>query len=74
MGVVKFVGRVDFAPGIWVGLELRDPREGRHDGEVKGRRYFSCRPSHGVVLRPRMISVHGINGEKLLRPDSEYPF
>ncbi len=73
MGVVKFVGRVDFAPGIWVGLELRDAR-GRHDGEVQGRRYFSCRQNHGVVLRPRLISVHGINGEKLLRPESEYPF
>ena len=37
MGVVKYVGRVDFATGIWVGLELREPK-GKHDGEVKGRR------------------------------------
>ena len=26
MGVVKYVGRADFAAGIWLGLELRNPR------------------------------------------------
>ena len=35
MGVVRYVGRVEFAPGIWVGLELRDPK-GRHDGKNSG--------------------------------------
>ena len=48
MGVVRFVGRVHFAPGIWVGLELREPRpDGMrqgHDGEVQGRRYYTCKP------------------------------
>ena len=26
MAVVKYVGHTDFAPGIWVGLELRNPK------------------------------------------------
>lgn len=39
MGVVRFVGRVDFSGGIWAGVELREPREGRHDGHVKGKRW-----------------------------------
>ena len=73
MGVVRYVGRVDFAPGIWVGLEMRNP-VGRHDGFVEGKRYFTARNSHGVILRPKKISVHGINGERLLKPEHEYPF
>ncbi len=83
--MVRFVGRVHFAPGIWVGLEIRgEPRPSpppprprprpRHDGCVDGRRYFSCRPGRGVVVRPGMVSVHGISGERLLRPEAEYPF
>ena len=73
MGVVRYVGRVDFAPGIWVGLEMRNP-VGRHDGLVEGKRYFTARGSHGVIMRPKKISVHGINGERLLKPEHEYPF
>ena len=91
MGVVRYVGRVEFAPGIWVGLELRDPK-GRHDGKnsgdvcivsvnhvcssgtVQGRRYFNCKSSHGLIVRPRLVSVHGISGEDLIRPENEYPF
>ena len=73
MGVVRYVGRVDFAPGIWVGLEMRNP-VGRHDGLVEGKRYFTARSSHGVIMRPKKISVHGINGERLLKPEHEYPF
>lgn len=73
MGVVKYVGHVDFAPGIWAGVELREAR-GKHDGEVKGKRYFTAKSGHGVIIRPKLLSVHGINGEKLLKPESEYPF
>ena len=73
MGTVKYVGRVDFAPGIWVGLELRNPK-GRHDGIVEDKRYFSCKQKHGVLVKPKRISVHGISGEDLIKPESEYPF
>jgi len=73
MGVVKYVGRTDFAPGIWLGLELRNPR-GKHDGQINGRRYFQAKINHGVMIRPKMASVHGINGEELLKPETEYPF
>ena len=30
--------------------------------------------NHGVMIRPKMASVHGINGEELLKPETEYPF
>ena len=73
MAVIKYVGRTGFASGIWIGLELRNPK-GKHDGQVGGRRYFTCKPNHGVMIRPKMVSVHGINGEDLLKPETEYPF
>jgi len=73
MGVVKYVGRTDFAPGIWLGMELRNPK-GKHDGQIGGRRYFQTKINHGVMIRPKMASVHGINGEELLKPETEYPF
>ena len=74
MAVVKYVGRVSFSEGIWLGLELRTPRSNRHDGVVEGRRYFQCGHNKGVMLRPKMVSVHGINGDKLVRPLSDYPY
>ena len=72
MGTVKFVGRTDIGPGIWVGLEMKK-KLGKHNGVVNGRRYFTCREGHGVVVKPRSISVHGINGNDLIRPESYYP-
>jgi len=72
MAVIKYVGRTDFSPGIWVGLELRNPR-GKHNGEVQERRYFTCKDGHGLLVRPRTVSVHGINGQELLHPESYYP-
>jgi len=72
MALIKYVGHTDFAPGIWVGLELRNPK-GKHNGEVQGRRYFSSKDSHGLMVKPRNISVHGINGQDLLRPETYYP-
>ena len=90
MGTVKFVGRTDIAPGIWVGLEMKKkigktqfssiqrvkPAKmfaGKHNGIVNGRRYFSCKDGHGVIVKPKSISVHGINGTDLIRPESHYP-
>ena len=72
MATVRYIGHTDFAPGIWVGLELR-AAVGKHGGVVKERRYFTCREGHGVMVRPRTLSVHGINGQDLIRPENHYP-
>ncbi|XP_004298196.1 PREDICTED: tubulin-specific chaperone B-like [Fragaria vesca subsp. vesca] len=56
-GVVKFVGRAEsLAPGFWVGVQYDEPL-GKHDGMVKGTRYFNCPPLHGAVVRPDKIKV-----------------
>uniref|UniRef100_A0A1I8FTT7 CAP-Gly domain-containing protein n=1 Tax=Macrostomum lignano TaxID=282301 RepID=A0A1I8FTT7_9PLAT len=66
MGTVRFIGRVHFADGVWLGVELRKPL-GRNDGRVLGKRYFTCQQQqHGLMVRPGRVSVHGINGAKLL--------
>ena len=40
--------------GEWVGVEL-DTRQGRHDGTVKSKRYFSCSEGHGIFVRAEAL-------------------
>ncbi|CAL2275419.1 unnamed protein product [Prunus armeniaca] len=56
-GVVKFVGRAEsLAPGFWIGVQYDEPL-GKHDGLVKGTRYFNCLPLHGGIVRPDKVKV-----------------
>lgn len=48
LGVLRFVGEVRFNAGVWCGIELEQP-VGKHDGFVKGVRYFSCRAGCGIM-------------------------
>ncbi|XP_030124730.4 CAP-Gly domain-containing linker protein 4 isoform X2 [Taeniopygia guttata] len=65
MGTIRYIGPTDFAPGIWLGLELRSAK-GKNDGSVGEKRYFSCRLNHGVLVRPSRVTYRGINGAKLV--------
>ncbi|KAM3849552.1 CAP-Gly domain-containing linker protein 4-like [Diretmus argenteus] len=69
MASIRYLGTADFAPGLWLGLELRSPK-GKNDGSVGGRRYFSCRPGHGVLVRPSRVTYRGINGARLVNENS----
>nr|AFK42330.1 unknown [Lotus japonicus] len=56
-GVVTFVGRAEpLGPGFWVGVQYDEPL-GKHDGMVKGVRYFECPPFHGGIVRPGKVKV-----------------
>jgi hypothetical protein len=50
-GVLQFKGVCpQLGEGLWAGVEL-GAALGKHDGAVQGRRYFQCRPMHGVLVR-----------------------
>ncbi|KAM4542518.1 CAP-Gly domain-containing linker protein 4 isoform 2-T3 [Odontesthes bonariensis] len=69
MAFIRYLGSADFAPGLWLGLELRSPK-GKNDGSVGGRRYFSCRPGYGVLVRPSRVTYCGISGSRLVEENS----
>ncbi|NXC97036.1 CLIP4 protein, partial [Certhia familiaris] len=55
MGTIRYIGPTDFAPGIWLGLELRSAK-GKNDGSVGEKRYFTCKQNHGVLVRPSRVT------------------
>ncbi|XP_066435503.1 kinesin-like protein KIF13A isoform X3 [Eleutherodactylus coqui] len=54
-GTVRYIGTVDFSRGLWVGVELH-VQLGKHDGTVKGKEYFRCKPKYGVFVRPNRLT------------------
>ena len=56
-GTLRFKGKVEFAPGVWAGVEL-DDSEGTNDGTKDGVTYFSCRSGHGLFVPPDKITDH----------------
>jgi len=57
-GTVRYIGKVDFAAGEWVGVELSEAT-GMHDGNVNGVQYFSCPAQMGVFLLPGQVHTVG---------------
>lgn len=56
LGTVLFFGTVHFATGKYVGVEFDTP-EGKHDGSMKGERYFTCKPNHGAFVKPSVVTL-----------------
>ncbi|OXA60513.1 tubulin-folding cofactor B [Folsomia candida] len=55
-GQVKFVGKVHFKEGAWVGIQYDEPM-GKNDGAVGGKRYFECKQKYGSFIRPSNLTV-----------------
>ena len=65
-GTIRFLGEAAICGGndldqaaaaalsTWVGVELTAP-VGRNDGSVRGVRYFTCPPQHGLLVRPERL-------------------
>ncbi|KAL4867771.1 hypothetical protein BDV12DRAFT_112340 [Aspergillus spectabilis] len=52
---IRYVGSVEGTSGEWLGVEWDDPTRGKHSGEHKGVRYFTClrqHPTAGSFVRP----------------------
>ncbi|KAL8277718.1 hypothetical protein RQP46_009840 [Phenoliferia psychrophenolica] len=56
VGYVRFVGQAAFAAGKWVGVELDKP-DGKNDGSVAGKRYFSCTEGYGVFVKHAGVRI-----------------
>ncbi|XP_022656917.1 CAP-Gly domain-containing linker protein 4-like isoform X2 [Varroa destructor] len=64
LGILRYIGPLQFEEGTFLGVEFRLPI-GKHDGSIGGTRYFRCKPGHGLLVRPCVVNVRGINGAKL---------
>lgn len=42
LSTIRYVGTVQGTTGDWLGVEWDDASRGKHSGEHKGVRYFSC--------------------------------
>ncbi|KAF7494660.1 CAP-Gly domain-containing linker protein 4 [Sarcoptes scabiei] len=69
IGCIRYIGPVHFADGIFLGIELRNPT-GKNDGSVEGKRYFTCKPNHGILVRPKKVTIRGINAADLVKEDN----
>jgi len=71
IGVVRFIGKTTFRPGIeWFGLELTQG-EGKNNGTVQGLSYFSCAKGKGVFVQLDKIAApcSGRKGHGVQRVD-----
>jgi len=61
LATVRYVGMTLWCDveSEWVGLEFDAP-VGKHDGEVRGTRYFNATPSHGLFVRRIHIRPVGV--------------
>ncbi|KAI9272439.1 hypothetical protein BY458DRAFT_533348 [Sporodiniella umbellata] len=51
LGTIKFIGNVQFAQGLYVGIEL-ESRLGKSDGSIDGVRYFFTDPQRALFVKP----------------------
>ncbi|KAJ3381378.1 hypothetical protein HDU84_005150 [Entophlyctis sp. JEL0112] len=66
LGMVKYVGLFDPFPdsGLWCGIKLDRPL-GKHDGVVRGKRYFTCEENHGLFVKLEKVIPMGPAGGKV---------
>jgi len=52
LGIIRYKGTLhcDDEEQIWLGVELKTA-DGKNDGTVQSKKYFTCAPNHGVFVR-----------------------
>eukprot|EP00299_Pterocystis_sp_00344_P011403 c5314_g1_i2.p1 GENE.c5314_g1_i2~~c5314_g1_i2.p1 ORF type:complete len:282 (-),score=70.60 c5314_g1_i2:384-1193(-) len=69
-GEVKYIGLLEGNNGYYIGVQLDLP-EGRNDGSVKGKRYFTCADKYGIFVMPDKVTVGDFPEEDFLASDNE---
>jgi len=69
-GCIRFVGKVHFQPGWWVGVQYDEP-SGKNDGSVGGQRYFTCAAKYGGFVKPAAVEAGDFPEEDLDLSDGE---
>eukprot|EP00746_Dinoflagellata_sp_MGD_P115362 gnl/MRDRNA2_/MRDRNA2_51509_c0_seq1.p1 gnl/MRDRNA2_/MRDRNA2_51509_c0~~gnl/MRDRNA2_/MRDRNA2_51509_c0_seq1.p1 ORF type:complete len:185 (+),score=32.11 gnl/MRDRNA2_/MRDRNA2_51509_c0_seq1:131-685(+) len=54
IGTVRWVGQVAGKSGVFAGVALEEPK-GKNSGNANGQQYFTCKPMHGLFLRPSTL-------------------
>ncbi|VDD88282.1 unnamed protein product, partial [Enterobius vermicularis] len=66
LGTVRFLGPVDFQEGVWAGIELDTP-QGKNDGSVQGKRYFTAKPMYGLFASAAKVTRAALQGPPKLK-------
>nr|CAG4644310.1 EOG090X0DT2 [Lepidurus arcticus] len=64
-GEIKYVGKVEFSSGYWVGVQYDEP-VGKNDGSVGGKRYFTCQQKYGGFSKPSHVTIGDFPEEGLM--------
>jgi len=69
-GTIRYVGKTEFQPGWWIGVQYDEPT-GKNDGSVAGKRYFTCPAKYGGFVKPVNIEAGDFPEEDLDISDGE---
>jgi len=64
LGVLKYRGATQFAPGEWCGIELDDPL-GKNNGTVEGIKYFECEDKFGLFTPIAKVSKSPMSASRM---------
>ncbi|KAI8639505.1 hypothetical protein BD408DRAFT_262935 [Parasitella parasitica] len=57
-GTLRFVGEVDGKTGMFAGVELDEKGQGKNDGSVQGKKYFTCPAKSGIFIAVEKAIIH----------------
>ena len=60
LGTVQYIGKTHIDESTWCGVRLDGPF-GKHDGKIKGVRYYQCPPLFGLFARLRDVEKVPMN-------------
>ncbi|XP_060870587.1 CAP-Gly domain-containing linker protein 1-like isoform X2 [Metopolophium dirhodum] len=64
LGVLRYRGATQFAPGEWCGIELDDPL-GKNNGIVEGIKYFECEDKFGLFTPIAKVSKSPMSASRM---------